>query len=184
VLRDVRPELPRQLGPVARGVKTKHLAAIRLQQLYCEQAEKAEPQHDDALAQRGLCLPHALQSNRAKRHEACFLIVNAIRHSNAQVLGDDIVLGVIRPTRTGAGHPFSTGHLDVLPHVEHMAGAAVTERDRCIEFGPDLLERRNQPLATGLCYDLTHEIRARHSLSGEVRAGKVHQHLFCAGADQ
>jgi tetratricopeptide (TPR) repeat protein len=72
----------------------------------------------------------------------------------------------------------------VAADLQHPAGAAVAQRDRGIELGPNLLDRGQDALAPRFVHDLADEVRAGERFAREVGPGQLDEHLLGPGADQ
>ncbi len=166
-------------------VEAQHLAPVGLEQLHRQLTEEAEAHDHHALAQRGLGLAHALKGDRADRDERRALVVDSLGNRNAEILGNIIVLGVARISRSGAGDPVADLEaLHAVSEFDDGSGAAVAEGDGVIELRPHRLDGADDPLALRLVHHLAHQVRARHGLARQARLRKIRQHFFRARADQ
>ena len=80
-------------------VDAENAAAMGAQQLHGQQADQAEPADDDALAERRLREPHALQRDRGDHREGGLVVADTFGHARAQVDRPYDHLGVRRRSR-------------------------------------------------------------------------------------
>ena len=183
--RDIRAEFKRQRH--ARGVRieSEHAAAVGLQQLDGEQADESKAHHDDSLAERRNRETDALHRDRAERDEARVLVIDISGDRNRQVFRDCVDFRVIRKSSAGAGEPIADRDAtDATADLQNFAGKAVSKRDRRIELREHFFDRRLQAVALDIAHDATHQIGARHGLSGERGLGEIDQLPFGARTDE
>ena len=181
----VGAEIARERDALAVGVKADDLASVGLQNLNCQQANQAKSHHNDAFAERGRRQSHALQRDGAQRDEARVLVVDFARDRNGEVARHGVEFRVVRDAGAGAGDAVADGQSHGVPtHGEHVADEAITKRDRRIELGENLLQRRLQPVALNIRDHPAHEVGPRHGLADQRGLRQLHQLALRARADQ
>ena len=183
--RDIRAKFKRQRR--ARGVRIEpeDAAAIGLQQLDSEQADEPEAHHDNSLAERRNGETDALQRDRAERDEARVLVIDIGGDRNRQVFRDRVDFRVIGQSSASTGEPIADRDaIDATADLQNFAGEAISKRDRRIELREHFFDRWLQPVALDIAHDATHQIGARHGLSGERGLGEIDQLPFGARTDE
>ena len=92
----VEPERARASDARRIEIEADHPAAGRLQELYRDVADEAEPEHRHALAELRRRAPHALHRDRADRRRCGLLQRAAVRHTADEIARHTHVVGVVR----------------------------------------------------------------------------------------
>ena len=107
---------------------SRHAAAGRAQRLHGDQAEQAEPDDDDALAERRLGAAHALDGDRADRGEGRVARGDASGTGATRLAGTDTTSAWFARPAPAQATRWPTWNAGDAAGVEHGARARVAER--------------------------------------------------------
>ena len=136
-----------------------HAAARRAQGLDGDQAEQAEPDDDDAIAERRLCAAHALERDRPDRGEGRVAHRDRLGDGDDEVRGHGDDVGVVCTPRSGAGDPLADVQLGAAAGVEDGPGAGVAERRILGDGAADRVDRLPDAVLAGVPKRLRDEVR-------------------------
>ena len=108
-----------------------------------------------------------------------------VRHGDAQVARDPVVLGVEGVAVAGAGHPLPDGQmLHAGAHLDHLAAQRVAERGVGVEPVADLAVGGAQALLGHRLHDLLDLVGPGAGLAEQRQLALVDLHHLGAGRDQ
>ena len=124
--------------PVLHHVDPDHASPGGSQDLHREEADEAEPHHDDRLPELGAGPAHAVEGDGAERDERRVPELHGLRDLDDEIAGDHHVLGVIGVAGAAAGHPVAHGELgDSGAHFLDDSGERVAQGDRPLHLVAD-----------------------------------------------
>ena len=136
-----------------------YLTAGRAQQLHRDQAEQAEPDDHNLLAERDLGAPDALQRDRAERRERRRPGLHSGRRSRNEVGGHRHDLCVAGAAGARARDELARPEVRDATGVDHKAGARVAKRHVGSSDAPGKVKRVAQTVLAHVLECLAYQIR-------------------------